>query len=239
LRGTKQSPNKQSRYAWLRDCLVPYGNETLLSIMKYLTFLICFIGLTACNAQPKKNADVLKVHSKITYLTASDKSGKLLNEGAFWAIIEKSIVQSNNNYQRQIQDLQGILAGMDKEEIVKFNNTFTALLAASYTSKLWGASYVINGGCSDDCFEYFREYLIAHGKIKFYDTYNDPESCADWIKSESEDNWEGIRHAAANAYKQKTGSEILYTYQPEYKLKGKIFDEDTVDKLYPKLAAKF
>nr|WP_294947086.1 DUF4240 domain-containing protein [uncultured Mucilaginibacter sp.] len=177
------------------------------------------------------------MYATFPYLTASDKSGKLLNEDAFWLIIQQSIIESNNNYQQQIPHLQKILSRMDKEQIIKFNNTFTALLAASYTSKLWGASYVINGGCSDDCFEYFRGYLIGHGKNKFYDTYRDPESCADWIKPE--DDWEGIRYAAANAYKQKTGSEIPYTYQAEYKLKGKLFDEATVDKQYPKLAAKF
>ena len=60
-----------------------------------------------------------------------------------------------------------------------------------------------------------------------------------WIKSEEEDNWEGIRYSASEAYKQKTGKDIPNTYQPKYELKGKPFDETTVDKQYPKLAKKF
>ncbi|RZJ77517.1 MAG: DUF4240 domain-containing protein, partial [Chryseobacterium sp.] len=109
----------------------------------------------------------------------------------------------------------------------------------SYTSKLWGASYVINSGCSDDCFEYFREYLIAYGKNKFYATLKDPDGCADWIKSESDDNWEGIRYAAPLAYKQKTGKEMPVNYHPKYVLKGELFDEEKITQQYPKLAAKF
>jgi hypothetical protein len=116
---------------------------------------------------------------------------------------------------------------------------FTSLLAYSYDYKLWGASYVINGDCSDDCFDYFREYLIAHGKKKFYATLQDPESCVAWIKSDDEDEWEGIRYSAGEAYKQKTGMDIPETYKPKFELKGKQFDEKMIYKQYPKLAKKF
>jgi hypothetical protein len=176
---------------------------------------------------------------KVKYLTAFDSTGLLMGEDEFWKLIEKSRIASNNNYQLQIKSLQEILIKTDTGNILKFHNTFHALLAASYDSKLWGASYVINGGCSDDCFEYFREYLIAHGKYRFYSTLKDPESCAPWIRAEYEDNWEGIRYAASNAYKQKVGQDIPRNYQPEYKLKGKIFDESTVSQQYPKLAKQF
>ncbi len=128
---------------------------------------------------------------------------------------------------------------LQPKDIVKFDNTFTSLMAFSYDYKLWGASYVINGGCSDDCFDYFRQYLIGHGKIKFYQTIKNPESCVNWIKSDEEDNWEGLQYPAMEAYKQKTGKEIPKTFQPKFELKGKPFDEETVMKQYPKLAKKF
>jgi hypothetical protein len=146
---------------------------------------------------------------------------------------------SNNDYQKQVGALKTILLTLDPAEIQKFDNTFTLLLATSYDYKLWGASFVINGGCSDDCFDYFRQYLIGHGKEKFYETIKDPESCVSWIKSEEEDNWEGLQYSAMNAYKQKTGKEILKTFQPKFELKGNPFDEATVSKQYPKLANKF
>jgi hypothetical protein len=204
----------------------------------FLTTLAFAVALTSCEGQNNKNKSQLRQENKRN-LTSSDTTGQIMDEDAFWNIIEKSRAASNNNYQTQITSLKRILAGFDPAEIVKFDNTFTSLLAASYDYKLWGASYVINGGCSDDCFDYFRQYLIGHGKEKFYQTLKDPESCASWIKSEDEDNWEGLQYSARDAYKQMTGKEIPKTYQPKVELKGSPFDEETVMKQYPKLAKKF
>lgn len=205
-----------------------------------LTSFVFAIALTSCEGQsnkyksPSSNPKDTKIN-----LTVSDTSGLLMNEDTFWSLIDKSRTASGNNYQTQITSLKTILATLEPTEIVKFDNTFTALLAASYDYNLWGASYVINGGCSDDCFDYFRQYLIGHGKEKFYQTIKDPESCASWIKSEEEDNWEGLQYSAMDAYKQKTGKDLPKTYQPKFELKGKPFDEETVMKQYPKLAKKF
>jgi hypothetical protein len=101
-------------------------------------------------------------HGKSTY-----------GRGSILELIDKSRVAANNNYQAQIASLKAILLTLEPSDIVKFDNTFTALLAASYDYKLWGASFVINGGCSDDCFDYFRQYLIGHGK-KILQDYQRP-----------------------------------------------------------------
>jgi hypothetical protein len=205
----------------------------------YTATLVFAILFSSCSRQTQTIDSTESVPLITTNLTAADTSGQLMREDDFWKFIDRSRELSGGNYQVQIGVMEKILLELPPEDIVKFDNTFTALLAATYDYKLWGASYVINGGCSDDCFDYFREYLIAHGKNKFYKTYQDPESCVDWIKSESEDNWEGIRYAAMKAYKEKTGAEIPLTYHADYKIKGERFDENTVDKLYPRLAEKF
>lgn len=205
-----------------------------------LTSFVFAITLTSCGGQNNKDKSPLSNSKDTTIiLTVSDSSEQTMNEDIFWSLIDKSRTASGNNYQTQITSLKNILATLEPTEIVKFDNTFTALLAVSYDYKLWGASYVINGGCSDDCFDYFRQYLIGHGKSKFYQTIKDPESCASWIKSEEQDNWEGLQYSAMDAYKIKTGKDIPKTYQPKFELKGKPFDEETVMKQYPKLAKKF
>ena len=203
-----------------------------------LTSFVFAITLTSCEGQNNKNKSQPS-NQKSMDLTSSDTTKQIMSEEDFWKLIDKSRTASNNNYQTQISSLKTILLTLEPADIERFDNTFTALLAASYDYKLWGASYVINGGCSDDCFDYFRQYLIGHGKEKFYQTIKDPESCASWIKSEEEDNWEGLQYPAMEAYKQKTGKEIPKTYQPKFELKGKPFDEETVMKQYPKLAKMF
>ena len=176
---------------------------------------------------------------EIVYLTVADTSSLLMSEDDFWELIAQSRVLAGGDYQRQIETLKVVLQVLEPTNVEKFANTFTAIMAASYDARLWGASYVINGGCSDDCFEYFREYLIGHGKEKFYQTLRDPDSCVDWIRSEGDDNWQGLRYSAMEVYKEKTGNEMPFSYQTKYELKGALFDENTVDAQYPKLANKF
>lgn len=206
-----------------------------------LTSFIFTITLASCEGQKNNKGKSQSLEKKDTGIAiiSSDTNSQLMDEVEFWKLIDKSRAAANNNYQAQINSLKKILMTLEPGDIVKFDNTFTALLAASYDYKLLGASFVINGGCSDDCFDYFRQYLIAHGKDKFYKTIKDPESCVGWVKSEEEDNWEGLQYPAMEAYKQKTGKEIPQTYQPKFELRGKPFDEETVNKQYPKLAKKF
>jgi hypothetical protein len=205
-----------------------------------LTTFAFAIILTSCEGQNEKSKSQSPDNNEKTMnLAAADTTKQTMNEDDFWKLIDKSRTAANNDYQTQISTLKTVLLTLEPANIEKFDNRFTALLAASYDYKLWGASYVINGGCSDDCFDYFRQYLIGHGKEKFYQTIKDPESCVSWIKSEEEDNWEGLQYSAMEAYKQKTGREIPKAYHPKFELKGKPFDEGTVIKQYPKLAKKF
>ncbi len=56
------------------------------------------------------------------------------------------------------------LAKRPTDEIVAFGRVWYELRAAAYTNALWGAAYVMNGGCSDDGFEYFRNWLLLQGR---------------------------------------------------------------------------
>jgi hypothetical protein len=205
-----------------------------------LTTFAFTITLSSCEGQNgKSKSQSADNNEKAMNLAVPDTTKQTMDEADFWKLIDKSKVAATNNYQAQINTLKTVLLTLESANIEKFDNTFTALLAASYDYRLWGAAYVINGGCSDDCFDYFRQYLIGHGKEKFYQTIKDPESCVSWIKSEEEDNWEGLQYSAMEAYKQKTGRELPKAYHPKFELKGKPFDEETVIKQYPKLAKKF
>lgn len=209
---------------------------------KLAIFIASIIGTTAIGSDFQKNkSQVKKANDKETptNLIIPDTAGQLMNENEFWKLIENSRVAAKNRYTEQISALKTLLVKLENKEIEKFNNRFTALLVVSYDWKLWGAAYVINGGCSDDCFDYFRQYLIRHGKNRFYQTIKDPESCAGWIKSEEQEGWEGLQYCAMDAYKQKTGKELPKSYNPKFELKGKPFDEETVSKQYPKLSKKF
>ena len=55
----------------------------------------------------------------------------------------------------------------------------SGLMADSYRTPLWAAAYVINGGCSDDGFDYFRGWLIVQGRQVFERAVADPDALAD------------------------------------------------------------
>ncbi len=60
-----------------------------------------------------------------------------------------------------------------------------------------------------------------------------------WIKTESQENWQGFAYAASEVYKEKTGKDIKLTIAIKMELKGKPFDESTLRQDYPRLSAKF
>ncbi|MBB6566504.1 hypothetical protein HNR71_002141 [Kribbella sandramycini] len=56
-----------------------------------------------------------------------------------------------------------LLSALPAAEIAALAQPLWELRATSYNWRLWHAAYLINGGCSDDGFEYFRGWLIAQG----------------------------------------------------------------------------
>ncbi len=112
------------------------------------------------------------------------------------------------------------------------------MMARSYHRELWGAAYIINGGCSDDGFEYFRGWLILQGEKSFEDALKDPESLVEIAKCDVEN--EDILGLAVEAYLQQTGKEFpRKDVVDRFELKGTAWTEDEVYEKYPKLAEKF
>jgi Protein of unknown function (DUF4240) len=160
----------------------------------------------------------------------------LLSEEKFWIIIKDSSSRGNRNYQYQCQLLTERLENMSSEEIVQFDKTFTLLMARSFSYKLWEPAYALNGGCSDDGFEYFRSWLIAQGKNKFYWTIKYPRLLFLIGVKEMIENYEGIGYCAFNAYQSKTGGNLPEYQDIQYSSGGKIFKEGEAFFRYPELA---
>ncbi|MFI5615978.1 DUF4240 domain-containing protein [Streptomyces sp. NPDC051567] len=107
-----------------------------------------------------------------------------------------------------------LLAAFPPAEIAEAQQVLWDLLAESYRSPLWAAAYLINGGCSDDGFDYFRGWLLVQGEEVFTRALTDPDSLADHpgvraAAAEGLDLWdEGTLSIAWSAYKTATGREL-------------------------------
>ncbi|MDB6064502.1 MAG: repeat-containing protein [Pedosphaera sp.] len=162
-----------------------------------------------------------------------------MNESAFWSLIETTKEQSLGDANRQVELLQKSLESLSEKNIVDFDCLFDVQMDKSYTRDLWAAAYIINGGCSDDGFDYFRAWLISRGQQVFSDALKDPETLID--EAEPDVELELIMYAAANAYKTKLKKRLPSSVRPARKLTGDEWEEDeeALQKKYPKLFARF
>ncbi|MBN8790143.1 MAG: DUF4240 domain-containing protein [Terrimonas sp.] len=168
----------------------------------------------------------------------TDNAGvdNLMEEDKFWQIIKITRDNSKRHYQIQCQLLTEYLSNLSGQEIIQFDRTFSVLMARSYSFRLWEPAYSLNGGCSDDAFEYFRSWLIAQGKNKFYWTIKCPRLLFFVGVKELIEHYEGIAYCAYEAYQQKTGLDIPQRQDIQYADGGKMFKEDEAFLRYPELA---
>jgi hypothetical protein len=152
----------------------------------------------------------------------------------FWALME----QANSP-----QELHGLLAGLPDGELVSFERLHAVRMDEAYDWGLWGAAYVIDGGCSDDGFEYFRAYLLSLGKAVFARALSDPDSLAD-IEFADGDEWEEWMSPTMMVIHARTGqydfaappdADRLAPREPS----GTSWEEDDLPSLYPRLTAQY
>ncbi|MFN8075371.1 MAG: DUF4240 domain-containing protein [Kineosporiaceae bacterium] len=188
-----------------------------------------------------------------------------MDEDTFWGLIESARTEVGDSVERAddiAETLVSRLAGLSVEELVGFDTHVFRLLVESYRWDLWGAAYLINGGCSDDGFDYFRGWLIAQGREAWDAALDDPDSLADVLRVEAPGGephgrgadgleCEEMLGVAAEAYERLTGGEegfedaldlategIALPAEPA----GEEWDFDDADELadrFPRLARMF
>ncbi len=125
-----------------------------------------------------------------------------MNIDQFWEIIEPG---KHSDKPEAILKIE--LEKLTPEEIESFQQHFDAFFDKAYQWDLWGAAYMIGGGCSDDGFIDFRYALISKGRHIFESALNNPDSLAELGKDLDIDN-ELFGYVAQEAYKNMTNNEI-------------------------------
>ena len=100
-----------------------------------------------------------------------DKSGRIATLPGPWA--------SGGDCEQQTAHLVAALRQRSVDDVLAYEWIEGELLAESYSWDLWGAAYLINGGCSNDGFDYFRGWLLAQGRATWEAAIRDPDSLAD------------------------------------------------------------
>jgi len=100
--------------------------------------------------------------------------GRSMTRADFWKLVETSR-RGAEDVDDQMGKLHHLLVQLPTEDILGFDTCFQECIRDAYTQELWAAAYIVNGGCSDDGFDYFMGWLIAQGRKSFEDVLADPE----------------------------------------------------------------
>jgi hypothetical protein len=166
-----------------------------------------------------------------------------MDDAAFWQLIGDTRTAAGDDTARQSELLKERLTRVSPQAIIEFAQIRDRLDERAYTNDLWGAAYVIEDGCSDDCFRDFRGYVISLGQGPYENALRDPDSLASVAQDAETGNWENADNVAPDAYSSVTGTDFpLDDSDPSGPLRGTPFNENdpaALDSRYPRLAARF
>lgn len=167
-------------------------------------------------------------------------SEELMHVEKFWKIIAVSKTNSSGDYEKQQSELKNELLKLTANEILEFDNKFRTLRGQVYNWNFWACAYIINGGCSDDCFSDFRGWLIGQGKETFENAVNNIETLSK-LNETNDGDWEGLSYIPTEVYEIKTGNDIPNGIRENFEITGEEWNEegDDLKNKFPKLWAKF
>ena len=140
-----------------------------------------------------------------------EKTSEMLDEDIFWKIVDASVVNTEEEMAQGVYLINEI-EKLSPKQIIGFRLRTDKLLYDTYNSAMWCAGYIMNGGCSDDGFEYFRLWVISRGKEVYYAAKENPDSLVSQLKEGDHFyEFESFWYVALTAFEQKTGKE-LYDY---------------------------
>ncbi len=129
----------------------------------------------------------------------------------FWELMEAAAVAGDVDCQAQAERLTAMLEQLAPEEIVSFERHFSQRMAEAYRWDLWGVAYQLNGGCSDDCFVYFRCWLLAQGRATWEAALRDPDSVVDHPVAKTSGvtlDGQAMLYVTINAYYTRAEAEL-------------------------------
>lgn len=169
-----------------------------------------------------------------------------MTEDHFWQIIERTFEASDGQPEEQMAALAEELEKLSVEEVIAFDKRFEEFSRKAYTWDLWGAAFIIEGGCSDDAFIDFRSWLISRGREWYERVLEDADSLADYPADLQEDEspfFEEFAYIANGVCEDKSGDACEYDMPPyPSEPEGTPWDEEdeaALSKRWPKLFKKY
>ncbi len=166
-----------------------------------------------------------------------------MKEDSFWEFVDEARKESGGDEERFLEVLERGLMALPPNAIEGFRERLDDVLARAYRWDLWAAAHIINGGASDDSFQYFRAWLVSRGQSVFEQALKDPAGLETFVPNDPDwlAEFEEMLYLPVYVLEQKTGEEVplpepLETPEEVAEPAGEPWDEATVEKLFPGLA---
>jgi Protein of unknown function (DUF4240) len=171
-------------------------------------------------------------------IKAMNGSSDTMDDERFWAFIGAARDAAGDDVEDRVAGLEQVLLNHPPDEVLAFQNKYDEMLARAFRWDLWGAAFLMNGGCSDDGFRYFRDWLISEGEAVYEAALADPDSLAE-VAQDEEFELESFGYVAAEVYEQLTDA-ALVSGKPEEPATpaGKEWDEADLPRLFPRLGRR-
>lgn len=180
-------------------------------------------------------------------------TAEMMDEEQFWAIVQTAVDEANDDEEAYLEVVKRELSKLPLKEMIGFRLRTDKLLYDSYTSEMWCAGYLMNGGCSDDGFEYFRLWVISRGRKVYEAAMANPDNLIDYIGDDDEMDFfefESFWYVALEAFEEAVDAE-LYDYiddenfktcegnYPNFEFNWEEDEPESMQKLCPRLFEKF
>ena len=180
-------------------------------------------------------------------------TAEMMDEEQFWAIVQTAVDEAGNDEDEYLEVVKRELSKLSLKEMIGFRLRTDKLLYDSYTSEMWCAGYLMNGGCSDDGFEYFRLWVISRGRKVYEAAMANPDNLIDYIDDDAEMDFfefELFWYVALEAFEEAVDAE-LYDYiddenfktregnYPNFEFNWEEDEPESMQKLCPRLFEKF
>ncbi len=162
-----------------------------------------------------------------------------MEEKQFWAIIDASRRKADGDQDEMLAAIRNRLKKLTPAEVADFQRHFDQKMHDAYDWNLWGAAYLVNGGCSDDGFAYFRAWLISQGNKVYSAALRKPDSLTSGVDPDRDDyEFEDLWYVGREVYEELTGNDLPPEVGWPESPKGERwdFDDDAeMSRRFPKL----
>ncbi len=180
-------------------------------------------------------------------------TAEMMDEEQFWAVVQTAVDEAGDDEDEYLEVVKRELSKLSLKEMIGFRLRTDKLLYDSYTSEMWCAGYLMNGGCSDDGFEYFRLWVISRGRKVYEAAMANPDNLIDYIDDDAEMDFfefELFWYVALEAFEEAVDAD-LYDYvdddnfktcegnYPNFEFNWEEDEPESMQKLCPRLFEKF